>query len=264
MESRAEEQEEDASRSPSADKDTTTKTTDTASAVNSTLAATTETTDGQTEEEETGEVVRGNCVAMETPGVMSSVCLPAGDRGQEGDFQPAAVEDEFVSEQKSSTPTEKPAPPSSLALSGSRPTKKKVLLAPALSLSLVSTEGNPKRKRKRRRGTTVAINKRNQSDPEKQSDQHLNPLHVIVRSHASSDSVEPVNKQRNYRNQHTPLKQSQTLTDHYRPPHRPSTDHYQTSSETIKQTLPQTAHREIARITGPSPQTITDPHSFLL
>ncbi|XP_051246839.1 bcl-2/adenovirus E1B 19 kDa-interacting protein 2-like protein isoform X2 [Dicentrarchus labrax] len=128
MESRAEEQEEDASRSPPADKDTTTKTTDTASAANSAsaaaassmLAATTETTEGQTEEEETGEAVRGNCVAMETPGAMSSVCLPAGDGGQDGDFQPA--------------------PPSSLALSGSKPTKKKVLVAPALSLSLGRSE----------------------------------------------------------------------------------------------------------------------------
>ncbi|XP_044192092.1 BCL2/adenovirus E1B 19 kDa protein-interacting protein 2-like isoform X1 [Thunnus albacares] len=65
----------------------------------------------------------------------------AGDGQQVFDLQPGAVEDEFVSEQKSSTPTrERPAPPGSLALSGSRPKKKKVLLAPALSLSLGHSE----------------------------------------------------------------------------------------------------------------------------
>eukprot|EP00064_Thunnus_orientalis_P023903 superscaffoldBa00009562_g24164 len=67
--------------------------------------------------------------------------ITTGDGQQVFDLQPGAVEDKFVSEQKSSTPTrERPAPPGSLALSGSRPKKKKVLLAPALSLSLGHSE----------------------------------------------------------------------------------------------------------------------------
>ncbi|KAM9340406.1 BCL2/adenovirus E1B 19 kDa protein-interacting protein 2-like isoform 3-T4 [Symphorus nematophorus] len=154
---------------------TTDNTTNTA-AVSCTLTATTapdSTSDHQTEEEEeeeTGElVVIGNGVAMaaeggesadeeeeeeteeeeeekgkEEEGETSAGDKDAGDGGQGGDFQPCdpgLVEDEFVSVQKSSTPTrDRPAPPSSLPLSGSRPKKKKVLVAPALSLSLGRSE----------------------------------------------------------------------------------------------------------------------------
>ncbi|KAM9340405.1 BCL2/adenovirus E1B 19 kDa protein-interacting protein 2-like isoform 2-T3 [Symphorus nematophorus] len=154
---------------------TTDNTTNTA-AVSCTLTATTapdSTSDHQTEEEEeeeTGElVVIGNGVAMAAEGGESaedeeeeeeteeeeeekgkeeegetSAGDKDGDGGQGGDFQPCdpgLVEDEFVSVQKSSTPTrDRPAPPSSLPLSGSRPKKKKVLVAPALSLSLGRSE----------------------------------------------------------------------------------------------------------------------------
>ncbi|KAM3597075.1 uncharacterized protein V6R79_025702 [Siganus canaliculatus] len=62
-----------------------------------------------------------------------------GDRGPESDSQPANVDDSIVP--KSSTPTAvRPAPPTSLTLSGSRPKKKKILVAPALSLSLGRSE----------------------------------------------------------------------------------------------------------------------------
>ncbi|KAL7381100.1 hypothetical protein ABVT39_000474 [Epinephelus coioides] len=62
-----------------------------------------------------------------------------GEPEQQSHLHTGAVEDEFVTEQKASTPTaDRPAPPSSLALS--RPTKKKVLVAPALSLSLDRSE----------------------------------------------------------------------------------------------------------------------------
>ncbi|XP_041810693.1 bcl-2/adenovirus E1B 19 kDa-interacting protein 2-like protein [Chelmon rostratus] len=190
MESREEEQEEDHLRSPLADEDTenivsttttdntdstrTANTTTTTAAACSTLTTTmtaVATCGDRTEgEEETGERVRGNSVAMAATGAdsadeevtgeetcpgdevgedgeenesifisSSDLSLPAGDGGQEGDFQPGAVEDKFVSEKEPSTPTrDGPAPPSSLALS--RPTKKKVLVAPALSLSLGHSE----------------------------------------------------------------------------------------------------------------------------
>lgn len=111
------------------------------------------TADGQTEEEEAGQLVGGNCVAMAATGADSAdeeeteeEEAPArdeegeeGDGGQQSVFQPA-VEDTSVSAQTSSTSTNRPAPPSSLALSGSRPKKKKILVAPALSLSLDPSE----------------------------------------------------------------------------------------------------------------------------
>lgn len=111
------------------------------------------------EEEETGELIRGNSVTIEAPDEETEEQTSAGD--QEGDqsestfispsgvpgagpdsaLQPGAVEDEFVSEQNSSAPTrDRPAPPTSLPLSGSRPKKKKVLVAPSLSLSLGRSE----------------------------------------------------------------------------------------------------------------------------
>ncbi|XP_044028257.1 BCL2/adenovirus E1B 19 kDa protein-interacting protein 2-like [Siniperca chuatsi] len=109
---------------------------------------------------ETGGLVKGNCVATAATGADSAgeeeeeEETSAGDEEGESSFISAAppagqsetqwkgaVEDEFVSEQKSSTPTrDRPAPPSSLASSGSRPTRKKVLVAPALSLSLGRSE----------------------------------------------------------------------------------------------------------------------------
>ncbi|XP_070777746.1 bcl-2/adenovirus E1B 19 kDa-interacting protein 2-like protein isoform X4 [Enoplosus armatus] len=122
MESREEEQEEDSRRSPLTDVTTTTTNTtgttstdntSTTAAASSTLTTTRSPSVGQTDEEETEE---------ETS---------AGDE--------EAVEDEFVSEQKP-TRSKPYTPPCSMALSGSRPTKKKVLVAPALSLSLGRSE----------------------------------------------------------------------------------------------------------------------------
>ncbi|XP_031696131.1 caytaxin-like isoform X2 [Anarrhichthys ocellatus] len=153
MESREEEQEEDSPRSP----DVLTTTTDTTTSTTTTAASSTLTTsrtpDDQTdreteEEEEEDEEKEGEedesifiSSSQEAPSVFftSSVCLPAGEPEQ-SNLHTGAVGDEFVSEQKQSTPTgDRPAPPSSLALS--RPTKKKkVLVAPALSLSLGRSE----------------------------------------------------------------------------------------------------------------------------
>ncbi|XP_071356156.1 BCL2/adenovirus E1B 19 kDa protein-interacting protein 2-like isoform X9 [Trachinotus anak] len=105
----------------------------------------------ETEEEETGELLKGDSVAMAATGAdlaeqeeaeeeSSTGEEEAGDGEQEFDFHPGAAE--VKSQQKSSTPTrDRPDPPSSLALSGSRPMrKKKVLVAPALSLSLGRSE----------------------------------------------------------------------------------------------------------------------------
>ncbi|XP_035799745.2 BCL2/adenovirus E1B 19 kDa protein-interacting protein 2-like isoform X2 [Amphiprion ocellaris] len=123
--------------------------------------------DNQTEDEETGE---GDSVVIAT----SSADLPdekveveegcteevsAEDEGEEDeedekdkkareDKKTEEVQDDqedqdspVESEEKSLTPTtDRPAPPSSLALSGPRATKKKVLVAPALSLSLGGSE----------------------------------------------------------------------------------------------------------------------------
>ncbi|XP_037651728.1 BCL2/adenovirus E1B 19 kDa protein-interacting protein 2-like isoform X2 [Sebastes umbrosus] len=132
MESGEEEQEEDASRSPTTTTDTTSpaNTTTTTAAASTTLTTSTA-PDDQTDKDETEEEEED------------------GQPEDESDPQTGAVEDEFVSEQKSSTPTgdrpgtdhhpgDRPAPPSSLALS--RPKKKKVLVAPALSLSLGRSE----------------------------------------------------------------------------------------------------------------------------
>ncbi|KAM9737547.1 BCL2/adenovirus E1B 19 kDa protein-interacting protein 2-like [Menidia menidia] len=65
----------------------------------------------------------------------------ANEEGEEEDEQEAVESEEAESEQKSSTPSrDRPAPPSSLPLSGPRPMKKKVLVAPTLSLSLGGSE----------------------------------------------------------------------------------------------------------------------------
>ncbi|XP_036949816.1 BCL2/adenovirus E1B 19 kDa protein-interacting protein 2-like isoform X3 [Acanthopagrus latus] len=112
------------------------------------------------EEEETGELIRGNSVTTEAPGEdaagVKSVSAAGDQEGDQGEStfispsglpgvgpdsapQPGAVEDEFVSEQNSSAPTQdRPAPPTSLLLS--KPKKKKVLVAPSLSLSLGHSE----------------------------------------------------------------------------------------------------------------------------
>ncbi|XP_076610206.1 caytaxin-like isoform X3 [Chaetodon auriga] len=169
MESREEEQEEEQLRSPLTDEDTeniiSTATTDTTTTITTTTTNTANTTTtaaacstltatmtavttsgDQTEgEEQTGGRVSGDSVTMATTGTdpadeeateeeTSPGDKAAGDRGQEDIFQPGAAEDE-----EPSMPTgDRPAPPSSLALS--RPTKKKVLVAPALSLSLDRSE----------------------------------------------------------------------------------------------------------------------------
>ncbi|CAG5887705.1 unnamed protein product, partial [Menidia menidia] len=65
----------------------------------------------------------------------------ANEEGEEEDEREAVESEEAESEQKSSTPSrDRPAPPSSLPLSGPRPMKKKVLVAPTLSLSLGGSE----------------------------------------------------------------------------------------------------------------------------
>ncbi|XP_028282334.1 bcl-2/adenovirus E1B 19 kDa-interacting protein 2-like protein isoform X2 [Parambassis ranga] len=70
--------------------------------------------------------------------------VSAGDQGEEDqreDVSAGDQEEEGAAEQRSSTPTtNRPDPPSSLTLSGPRPMKKKVLVAPALSLSLGRSE----------------------------------------------------------------------------------------------------------------------------
>ncbi|XP_050925561.1 BCL2/adenovirus E1B 19 kDa protein-interacting protein 2 isoform X2 [Lates calcarifer] len=93
--------------------------------------------DDQTEEEEKGDLVTGNGVAMAATGAESAGVSVSADGEQVFDFQPGGAEVE--SQQESLTPTaDRPDPPNSLALS--RPTKKKVLVAPALSLSLGRSE----------------------------------------------------------------------------------------------------------------------------
>ncbi|XP_045914821.1 BCL2/adenovirus E1B 19 kDa protein-interacting protein 2-like isoform X2 [Micropterus dolomieu] len=122
MESREEEQEEESPRSPLEDvaTTTTTNTADTTRTVNTAAAGSTLT-------------------STSTP-VAPSADDTDGEETEEDDSAGVeAVEDKFVSKQKPPTPTgDRPDPPSSLALS--RPTKKKVLMAPALSLSLGRSE----------------------------------------------------------------------------------------------------------------------------
>ncbi|XP_068565489.1 bcl-2/adenovirus E1B 19 kDa-interacting protein 2-like protein isoform X2 [Cebidichthys violaceus] len=132
MESREEEQEEDSQRSPDVLTNTTdtTTTTTTTTTTSTTTAASSTLTTSRTPDDQTDE---------ETEEEEEEEEKEAGEPEQP-DLHTGAVGDELVSEQKSSTPTgDRPAPPSSLALS--RPTKKKkVLVAPALSLSLGRSE----------------------------------------------------------------------------------------------------------------------------
>lgn len=124
--------------------------------------------DDQTEDEETGE---GGRVVMATSsadlpdekleveeGCMEEVTAEdeEGEEDKEDEKDKKTVENKKAeevqedqenqdspveSEEKTLTPTrDRPAPPSSLALSGPRATKKKVLVAPALSLSLGGSE----------------------------------------------------------------------------------------------------------------------------
>ncbi|KAK9527081.1 hypothetical protein VZT92_015744 [Zoarces viviparus] len=145
MESREEEQEEDSPRSP----DVLTNTTDTTTSTTTTAASSTLTTsrtpddqtDEETEEEEEEEEEEKEGEEDESIFISSSQEAPSVFFTFLSDFlSSGAVGDEFVPEQKSSPLTgDRPAPPSSLALS--RPTKKKkVLVAPPLSLSLGRSE----------------------------------------------------------------------------------------------------------------------------
>ncbi|XP_078146401.1 BCL2/adenovirus E1B 19 kDa protein-interacting protein 2-like isoform X2 [Centroberyx gerrardi] len=145
MASKEEEQEEDAPRSLLEDEDTDSTTTATSTTTTSTSTFTTTTTTTTTTvsddqpDEETDELYAGSC---------STASPAAGDTageeatGEESRNKTAsgdelAAEDKSISDQNTLTPTKnKPAPPSSLALSGSRPRRRKVLVAPALSLSL--------------------------------------------------------------------------------------------------------------------------------
>ncbi|XP_029919551.1 bcl-2/adenovirus E1B 19 kDa-interacting protein 2-like protein [Myripristis murdjan] len=154
--------------------DTTTMTTDTTTTTADTATTTTDTTtdtattstaagatppsaasdDQPADEEEAAELFVGNCTAItpaagdspdeETTEEKSKNCTGdelAGNREEAMDFHPGAAEEKTISDQNTSTPTkDRPAPPSSLALSGSRPRRKKVLVAPALSLSLGRSE----------------------------------------------------------------------------------------------------------------------------
>ncbi|GLD69805.1 bcl-2/adenovirus E1B 19 kDa-interacting protein 2-like protein [Lates japonicus] len=151
MESREEDQEDDTHRlfltEDSENTNSNSMTTDTTDTTDTTVAvssrpAVTETPaaphDDQTEEEEKCDLVTGNSVAMAaTDDWEMSAGDEEGDGEQVFDFQPGGAEVE--SQQESLTPTaDRPDPPNSLALS--RPMKKKVLVAPALSLSLGRSE----------------------------------------------------------------------------------------------------------------------------
>nr|XP_046273619.1 BCL2/adenovirus E1B 19 kDa protein-interacting protein 2-like isoform X2 [Scatophagus argus] len=152
MDSRLEEEQEDAPRSPLADKDTenistttttvnTTDTTSTAANTASSRTVTTRTTHVATSDNETDEKVEKETDKDEPEEENSAGDEKTGHTGHNCDSQPRAVEDKFVLEEESlMSATDRPAPPSSLPLSGSRPTKKKVLVAPALSLSLGRSE----------------------------------------------------------------------------------------------------------------------------
>ncbi|XP_072226847.1 bcl-2/adenovirus E1B 19 kDa-interacting protein 2-like protein isoform X2 [Leuresthes tenuis] len=135
MESRGEEQEEETHRQSVVEENTETiETTNsmTADSVTTTTAAASRSTssDDQTGEDNAEDTCREEASA-------------ADEEGEEKEEQGAAESEESKSEseQRSSTPSRgRPAPPSSLALSAPRPMKKKVLVAPTLSLSLVGSE----------------------------------------------------------------------------------------------------------------------------
>ncbi|KAM4538677.1 bcl-2/adenovirus E1B 19 kDa-interacting protein 2-like protein [Odontesthes bonariensis] len=133
MESRGEEQEEKTHRQSSAEENMETlETTNSMTAISVTTATATASTlsDGQTGKDEAEDTCREEASA-------------ADEEWEEEEEQGAAKseESESESEQRSSTPSRgRPAPPSSLALSAPRPIKKKVLVAPTLSLSLAGSE----------------------------------------------------------------------------------------------------------------------------
>ncbi|XP_030597225.1 BCL2/adenovirus E1B 19 kDa protein-interacting protein 2 isoform X2 [Archocentrus centrarchus] len=165
MESREEEPEEDTQRSFLEDEDpeniqppnstttTSTTTADSPSALGPNLAAA---TDAQSDDEETGEkplIAVASTKRTEDEEEVEEECggkISAGS--EEGEEDEGCKEDELHkvsdvkpggadSEDKSLTPTrDRPAPPSTLALSSPQPVKKKVLMAPTLSLSLGRSE----------------------------------------------------------------------------------------------------------------------------
>ncbi|XP_074543347.1 BCL2/adenovirus E1B 19 kDa protein-interacting protein 2-like [Halichoeres trimaculatus] len=139
MESREEEQEDDTLRSPEADISTSdaTETVTNADADRTPPAgspvpdslAPPGSPDHQTDKKDTGEEETSTGDKKDEDG-----------KPRDGDPKPGSEEDKFVLEGDSSTPTsERPAPPTTLALSESQPKKKK-LVAPALSLSLGRSE----------------------------------------------------------------------------------------------------------------------------
>ncbi|KAK2830948.1 hypothetical protein Q5P01_018879 [Channa striata] len=143
MESREEEEEDTpGSQSQLRDEDTQDVDTSGTAATAATAPAASSNDDTEEEKKKTGELVKENPVAMAATGADSAdedeteEETSAGNKPAEQDFQPGA-EDE--SEQKQATPTrDRPGPPSSLPLL--RPTKKKVLVAPPLSLSIGRSE----------------------------------------------------------------------------------------------------------------------------
>ncbi|XP_026155799.1 bcl-2/adenovirus E1B 19 kDa-interacting protein 2-like protein isoform X2 [Mastacembelus armatus] len=123
---------------------TSTKTTSTSPGATTTSATP---SNDQKEEEEAGKLLTENFVAMAATGEKETEeeTTAAEEPGEELlGFQPGTAE--VQSEQKLTPTTDGPgthllkAPPASLALSGPRPPKKKVLVAPALSLSLGRSE----------------------------------------------------------------------------------------------------------------------------
>ncbi|XP_041867207.1 bcl-2/adenovirus E1B 19 kDa-interacting protein 2-like protein [Melanotaenia boesemani] len=154
MESREEEQAEETSGTFAADEtaenfETTNIMTADATTTKATAASTSTTTlstpcDDQIDD----EVAQEGSVAMATIDASTVGEKEEGEGCREGrsatneddeeeDEQGAVESEESECEKNPSTPSrDRPAPPSSLALSGARPIKKKVLVAPALSLSL--------------------------------------------------------------------------------------------------------------------------------
>ncbi|XP_041665439.1 protein prune homolog 2-like isoform X2 [Cheilinus undulatus] len=163
MESREEEQEEDMPRSPAADVSISITNPDNSSTADPggtppapvSPSATSVTPDSRSDDQ-TGTKLNGaqdeteELVAMAAVSAESADEEKIRDEEQEEEEKTSLVakededgseEEKFVSEQNLPSPTsDRPAPPTSLALSESRPKKKKVLVAPALSLSLDRSE----------------------------------------------------------------------------------------------------------------------------
>ncbi|XP_060948312.1 BCL2/adenovirus E1B 19 kDa protein-interacting protein 2-like [Limanda limanda] len=147
----------------STDTTDTTDTTQSTDTTDTTDTTTTDTTNTTTTTADTCTTTTNTTTDITTTDTTTAACCPSAtttaspddpdedteretSTGEEkGDDEPlcdvlsGATEDE--SQQKSSTPTrDKPDPPSTLLLSGLRPKKKRVLVAPALSLSLGRSE----------------------------------------------------------------------------------------------------------------------------